>query len=244
MARQVLAALLALLVTFPAWGESNVVGNIVSSQSATVRGTSLTPGSTIFAGDSIHVGPQGSAWITLAGGGQVRVGENSLVSLDKMPEKIQMTVHRGIASFRTAEKSPVEALLGDATVRSADGLPAVGVISVRDPQSAFIAAEKGTLLITTEHDSNSVTLREGDGAEVTLVLQQDTDQEKEKKKKKGGAATAGSAPSGGSLTAGKAAIIGAIVAGVAVGIAIGLLNQEPSNTVNNNCNAVSPFRCP
>ncbi len=242
-ARQVLAVLLALLLALPAWGEPNVVGNVVSSRSASVRGASLTPGSTILSGDTIDVGPQGRAWITLARGAQVYVSENSLVSLAKTPDEIQLTVHRGGASFRTAEKSPVEALLGDATVRSADGLPAVGIINVRDSQSGVIAAEKGTLLITTEHDSKSVTLREGEGAEVTLVPQQDTDQEKEKKKKKRGAAAAGTVP-GGSLTAGKAVIIAAIVGGATVGIAVWLLNREPSNTVQSNCNAVSPFRCP
>ena len=76
-ARQVLALLLVLLLAFPAWGDPNIVGSVASSQSATVRGTNLTPGSTIFSGDTIEVGAHGSAWITLPGGAQVQVAENS-----------------------------------------------------------------------------------------------------------------------------------------------------------------------
>ncbi len=172
-ARQALALLLVLLLAFPAWGDPNVVGSVASSEAATVRGTNLTPGSTIFSGDTIEVGAWGSAWITLTGGAQVQVAENSQVRLMKTTASIQLTVDRGGASFRTLEKSPVEARLGDATIRSADGLPAVGLINVRNAQSAVIAAEKGTLVVTTAHDFKTVTLREGEGAEVILAPESD-----------------------------------------------------------------------
>ncbi len=239
MGRQALALLLVLLLAFPAWGDPVVVGNVASSQSATVRGTTLAPGSTIFSGDTVEVGTRGSAWITLTGGAQVKVGENSQVRLAKTTDSIQLIIDRGGALFRTAEKSPVEALLGDATIRSADSLPAVGIIIVHDAQSAVIAAQKGMLLISTAHDSKNVTLREGERAEVTLVPQQDTDQDKNKKKK-GGAAV----PAGSSLTAGKAVLIAAILGGVTTAIARLLSDQETKHTTTDNCNAVSPFRCP
>ncbi len=240
MCRQALALLLVLPLAFPAWGDPVVVGNVASSQSATVRGTTLAPGSTIFSGDTVEVGTSGSAWITLTGGAQVKVGENSQVRLAKTTDSIQLIIDRGGALFRTAEKSPVEALLGDATIRSADGLPAVGIIIVRDAQSAVIAAQKGMLLISTAHDSKDVTLREGERAEVTLVPQQDTDQDKNKKKKKKG----GVAVPAGSLTAGKAVLIAAILGGLTTAIARLLSDQETKHTTTDNCNAVSPFRCP
>ncbi len=234
-ARQALALLLGLLLAFPVWGDPNIVGSVASSHSAMVRGTNLTPGSTIFSGDTIEVAARGSAWITLSGGAQVQVAENSQVRLTKETESIQLTVDRGGASFRSLEKSPVEARLGDATIRSANGLPAVGVVHVRSAQSAIIAAEKGALVIATAHDSKSVTLREGEGAEVILVEQNDQGKEK---KDKGGAVPAGSTKSR------RRVAIVFILAGATTGIGALVGRRDPGHTTPENCNAVSPFRCP
>lgn len=236
MCRQALTLLLASVLASPAWGDPNVVGNVSTSKAATVRGTTLRPGSTIFSGDTIEVGPQGGARITLTGGGQVQVAANSQVRLTKLTDRIQLIIDRGTASFRTVEQSPVEALLGDATIRSANGFPAVGIVSVRNAQSAMIAAQKGTLLVSTAHDSGSVTLREGEGAEVTLVPE--TDEDKDKRKKKGGAVPAGS------LTAGMIVKVAAILAIATTAIGFILGHYDPSHTTMQNCNAVSPFRCP
>ncbi len=229
--RQALAVILVLLIAFPAWGDLSVVGNVAGSQSATVRGASLTPGSTIFSGDTIEVGPHGSARIALTDGAQVQLAEQSQVRLAKSADKVQLTIDRGLASFRTAEKSGLEALLGDATIRSANAMPTVGIISVRSPQSAIIAAQKGALLISTAHDAKSLTLREGEAAEVKLVPEQDKD------KRKGAAA----APAG-SWTAGKVVILAVILAGTVTGIGVLLGQSEVQLSQTEKQNAVSPFR--
>ncbi len=169
LTKQALAVILLLLLAVPAWANPIVVGSVSRSQAATVRGTDLTPGHTIFSDDIIVVGTHGSAWIALTGGAQVQLGENSQVRLSKTTDNVQLTIDRGLASFRTAEKSGLEASLADATIRSANGMPAVGIVSVRSPQSAIIAAQKGALLISTAHDGKSLTLREGEGVEVMLV---------------------------------------------------------------------------
>ncbi len=231
--RQLLAFLLVLMLAFPAWTSPNIVGNVSSSESATVRGTNLTPGSTILSGDAIDVGARGSAQILLVGGAQLRMLEDSQVRVTRTTDVIQVSVQRGVASFRTAENSSVEALLADATIRSADRLPAVGIISVRSPQSAMIAAEKGTLLITTTHDSKSVTLHEGDAAEVTLVP------ERAKDKDKGG----GAVPAG-ATSAARVVLIAIIVGGAITAAALLLGRGETQLTTLQKCNSVSPFRCP
>jgi hypothetical protein len=233
--RQLLAVLLVLMLAFPAWASPNIVGNVSSSESATVRGTNLTPGSTILSGDAIEVGARGSAQILLVGGAQLRMLEDSQVRVTRTTDVIQVSVQRGVASFRTAENSSVEALLADATIRSADRLPAVGIISVRSPQSAMIAAEKGTLLITTAHDSKSVTLHEGDAAEVTLVPEKAKDRDKDK----GG----GAVPAGASSAA-RVVLIAIIVGGAITAAALLLGRGGTQLTTQQKCNSVSPFRCP
>lgn len=232
MCKQALTLLLTSVLAFPAWGNPNVVGNISTSKATAVRGATLTPGSTIYSDDPIEVGPQGSAWITLTGGAQVQVEENSLVRLTKLTDRTQLIVDRGTASFRTVEQSPVEALLGDATIRSANSWPAVGIVSVRNAQSAMIAAQKGTLLITTAHDSGSVTLHEGEAAEVTLVPE--TDEETKKK---------GPIPAGSSNVR-RMALIAVMLVGLTTTAGFIAGHFDPSHTVTQNCNAVSPFRCP
>jgi hypothetical protein len=169
LTKQLLAVVLVLLLAFPAWPNPIVVGSVSRSRAATVRDTKLTPGHTIFSDDTIVVGTHGSAWIALTGGAQVQLGENSQARLTKTTDKIQLTIDRGFASFRTAENSEFEALLADATIRSANGLPAVGIISARNPQSTIVAVKKGALLVSTAHDSKMLTLQEGQGVEVALA---------------------------------------------------------------------------
>jgi len=169
LTRQALAVILLQLLAVPGWGGPSVVGNVASSRSATVRGTRLTPGSTVFSGDVIEVGPQGSARIALTEGAQVQVAEKSQVRLTKSADRVQLTIDRGLALFRTAEKSGVEVLLGDATIRPANDMSTVGILSVRSPRLAVIAAKRGALVVSTARDSKSVTLEEGQGMDVMLI---------------------------------------------------------------------------
>jgi hypothetical protein len=230
VATRAMAVVVIMLLAFPAFGDVNVVGNVTGSQSATVRGTGLVPGSTIFDGDTIEVGARGSARIAFAGGSQVQVSENSQVRLGRSGGKIQLTIDRGAAAFRTGQDSPVEALLADATIRAANGQPAIGIIHVRSPQSAIIAADKGKLEILTAHDSGTLTLREGEAAEFRLSSPESRDP--------GGPPVAGT----NSWTVGKVVVVSVILAGAVTAIALALANSEP--TQNNPCLEVSPFRCP
>ena len=230
IARQALAIMLVLLLAFPLWGEPSVVGNVASSQAATVRGTTLTPGSTIYDGDTIEVGAHGNASIALTGGAQVQLEENSLARLMKTSDKVVVAVGRGRTSFRTDEKSPVEALVADATVRSVNGQPAVGIVYVRSSESVIIGAEKGSLLISTTHDAKTLTLREGEGVEVMMAPAKDRDR-------------AGGAVPAGAWTAGKVVILAVILGGAVTAIGILLGRSEKQQSTKSKCDEISPFRC-
>ena len=239
VARNGLAVLLASLLAFPVYGDPSAVGSFTGGQSASIRGVSLSPGATVFSGDAIEVATGGSARIALDGGSQVQVGQESQIRLEKTSNRVQLFIDRGIASFRTGGDSGVEALLADATIRSADGAPAVGIVQIRSPQAAVIAAQKGALVISIAHDGKNVVLREGDGAEVTLAQDtQQTEQQKNKKKPAGAAVPAGS------MSTGKVVLIAAIIGGVATAIAVLLAHSETQQSVKDKCNAVSPFKCP
>ena len=225
--RRLLAGLLVLLLVFPAWANPTVVGSVVRSQAASVQGVRLATGSTLYSGDTIHVDAGGAARIALPDGALIQLTENSLVQLAKYEATTQLLVDRGSLAFRSTEKSPVEALLGDATIRSADDNLAVGIIQMRGPDAAVIMAVKGRLSVRLAHDGSSTTIREGEGMEVRLVA--DTAE-----------AQSGPAPAGRSRRR-RVILLAVILAGVATAIPLVLANQEPEL---NNCNAVSPFRCP
>jgi len=225
--RKLLACLLVLLLAFPAWANPTVVGSVVRSQAASVQGVRLATGSTLYSGDTIHVDAGGAARIALPDGALIQLTENSLVQLARNDATTQLIVDRGSLAFRSTEKSPVEALLGDATIRSADDNLAVGIIQMRGPDAAVIMAEKGRLSIQLAHDGSLTTLREGEGMEVRLVA--DTAE-----------AQSGPAPAGRSRRR-RVILLAIILTGAMTAIALLLANQEPDL---NNCNAVSPFRCP
>jgi len=226
-ARHFLASVLILALAVPGWSTASIVGTAAASQSATVRGSALLPGSTIFSGDTIQVGTNGTVSIAVTGGAQVRVGPRSQVRLSKDKEKTRLEIGSGSASFRVAPDVSFEAQLADATIRSTGEGPAVGVVLVADLNRALIAAEKGTLLVRTAHDARSVTLKEGEGVEVSLAPDpQGTNRV--------------DAPM---LSGRRIAILAVVTIGIVAAIAIwrgttGQLTDEQKR------NAVSPFRFP
>ena len=222
--RKTLAGLLVLLLAFPAWANPTVVGTVVRSEFANVQGARLTPGSTLFSSDTIHVDSGGAARIALPDGGLLQLAEDSQVQLAKSGADTQVIIERGGVAFRSTDKAPVEAVLGDATIRPADAGPTVGIVQMRGSDTALIVAEKGRLNLRLASDGSLRTIREGEGVEVRLLAETASPQ---------------AAPAG--HGARRVLILAFILAGVTTAIAALLANQEP---VTNNCNAVSPFRCP
>ncbi len=168
--RKGLAVLLGILLAVPVWATSVVVGTVENSNGALVRGTSLVPGTTVYSDDKIEVGAHGAALIALVGGAQVQLRENSEVRIlqSSNSRSMQVMVNRGLARFRSTPQAPVEAALADAIIRSASGSGA-GYINVVSSNAAFIGAEKGALVVTTEHDGNSLTVPEGSAVSVRLA---------------------------------------------------------------------------
>jgi hypothetical protein len=91
-----------LLLAVSVGAKPTPIGTVTSCTAATIHGTSLVPGSTIFSGDAIDVGPGGSAWIAAPGGAQVRVFENSAVSFTSNENSIEVIVTRGVARTNSA----------------------------------------------------------------------------------------------------------------------------------------------
>jgi len=167
--RQSLSLSLTVLIALPLWASVGVIGTVQTSKLATLRGASLVAGTTVCEGDTIHVAPQGSAWVSLPGGGAVLIGQNSEISFQKTAQAAaEFEIESGQIKFRSSDASPVRAILGDASIESLKG-PAIGYITMYGQTSAIIGAEKGDILITLAHDGSTKTLHEGSAIAVRLV---------------------------------------------------------------------------
>jgi hypothetical protein len=227
--REFVAGLLVVLMAFPAWAgasENGIVGNVARSESTTLGGGALAPGSTILSGDTIDVNPTGAAWIALVGGSQIQIGEKSQVRLARSKAGVEFMLESGRAMFRSVEQAPVVAHLGDAMIQSAGG-PASGLIEVRGRNEVFIAAFKGSLAIRTLHDNASLTLREGEG--VTVPMAADPDPQGNRTR------------AAGYWSTGHILLL-ALGIGAAVGVTAGILATRGTSQ-SNPCLAVSPFTC-
>ena len=167
--RQSLSLSLSVLIASPLWASVGVIGTVQTSKLATLRGANLVAGTTVCDGDTIHVAPQGSAWVSLPGGGAVLIGQNSEISFQKTAQAAaEFEIEFGQVKFRSSDASSVHAILGDASIESLKG-PAIGYITMYGQTSAIIGAEKGDILITLAHDGSTKTLHEGSAIAVRLV---------------------------------------------------------------------------
>lgn len=165
--RKFLACLLAVFLVTPAWSSPAGIGVAATSQLARVNGTQLAPGTTLFSGDVVESGRNGTARLTFPGGGLALIGARSRVQVTGAQDDVALELLNGRASFRLVS-GKVEARLRDATIRAASE-NASGIVAWRSETSVVIAAEKGSLEVTAAATGKTVVLREGEGIEATLV---------------------------------------------------------------------------
>jgi hypothetical protein len=246
MARRGLALLLIALLAVPATASPSTgspavavpIGTISQSDATNVGGAGALPGTTVFSGDTIEVGPRGSAWILMNGGRHVRMSSDSRIRLVEPAggaNRIEMEIFSGAARFRSGEKAAVVARLADATVRAIGAKPTVGIISVLSSKRAIIGAETGELLVSTSHDNKSLTLREGEAVEVTLTTDQAPSQQEDQKPKRRSAAA---------LTRGQVAIIGGLIVATLAVVGIRKATDSADLTNQQKQDMVSPFKFP
>ncbi len=234
--------LIAALVTFmasPAWSAGEPVGSISSSANATVRETPLRQGSTVFSGDAISVGENGAARIALAGGAQAEVLGNSQVKLAKSGDTIQMILESGQASFQTSSgiAGAMEGLVAGVTVRPADGKGSSAILQVLNERHVMIAAQKGSLLLTTARDARIYTIPEGSAADLTAAPEGPQDRDRDR-----GAVPAGKSLPRVSPPSKHVIWIVAIVGGATLITAFLLARREPKQSKQDLQNEISPFK--
>ena len=125
-------------------------------------------------------------------------------------------------------KDAVETTCGDATIRPADPL-AVGLLHLESSDSAVLAAVKGKLTISTEHDAKSVDVPEGAVVRISLADDPQGNQ--------GGAAPAGRA----APAISKIALIAFLIGAAFLAAFLWIAAHEPTETSQQLASEISPY---
>lgn len=234
--RQCIAFALIVLLALPAWSDSNAVGSVVNGSSATLRNEPLASGSTVFSGDVVSVGNDGSAEIAVTGGARITVSKDGTIRLTRNQKFVDLSVERGTATFSGEPKDALEVVFGGATIRPLQGHrtqgETLGIIKIESPDSADIVAQKGSLQIVTGHSAGATTVEEGHGVRITPGSALPTGASD--------AAKPSNAAPPKNLTAIQKSVIITTLAGAAVA-AIVLSVEEPKRSDPELQNEVSPF---
>lgn len=221
LARKTILFLLIAAMALPGYGSPVAIGVVQGSTDSQVRGVNLVPGTTLYSGDVVEVGSGGSAQISFGGSSELILLQNSRAEVTQTAPKspVQIGMENGFAKFRSSNSSPIVAMLGDGTIRAANG-DAVGAIKITGSNSALISAEKGSLVVTSAGGATSTTVPEGMALNVTLAPD-----------------TAAGASANGSTSKRKKLVAGLLIIGAAAGIGAGLALNEGTNEPS-----LSPFQ--
>lgn len=145
-----------------------VAGVAGPSKAATVNGVELTQGSNILSGQIVEVSQDGETVILFGHNSLARISGDSAVRLFRCGGNTTLQLLHGQMAVRSAPQQPVEVEIGDATIRSATGQEATGVLSLKAPNTLNITAQKGIFSVATAHDQKSLLLHEGETTQATL----------------------------------------------------------------------------
>jgi hypothetical protein len=221
LARKGLLIWLVAMMAFPGYGNPVAIGVVQGSTDSQVRGANLIPGTTVYSGDIVEVGSGGSTQISFGGSSELVLLQNSRAQVLQAAAKspVQIDVEGGFARFRSSASALVVAMLGDATIRAANG-DAVGAVKITGSDAALISAEKGSLVVATTDNATSTTVPEGMALNVSLAPD-----------------TAAGASANGSTSKRKKLVAGLLIVAAAAGIGAGLALNEGTNEPS-----LSPFR--
>jgi hypothetical protein len=168
--RRLLAVLLSGMIIVPAsLAAPQSVAVAGPSQAATVRGAQLTQGANIFNGDIVEVAQGGDSVLLLGHDASVHLVGDSAVRIFQCGDRSVLQLLRGRVIFRSTPKHVVEVQLGDAVTHPDPSREVIGVVALSSPTTANIAAQKGSLTVTTAHQGKSQLVREGEMTEAKLT---------------------------------------------------------------------------
>lgn len=167
-ARSCLVAFLAFgLLNMPAMAAGEKpLGMVVTADHARLDNAKAAIGADVYSGDSV-VTDQGGSLRLKVGAGQLYLLSQSSATFEPRDNKIQARLDRGTMGFSSSTSGQLQIETPMGLVRSADGQPIFGQVSVISAGKVRISSFEGTLLL--ERDGRETTIAQGEVYDATLA---------------------------------------------------------------------------
>lgn len=145
------------------------IGSIQMQGSVFLNGTAGATGATVFTGDSLRTGPDGSALVNMPGRGSIVLAANSEVTFPAAGTGSHLAVlHSGKIAFRLLpEASETTAEFGKLVLRPVIGQGVEYEIEIAADGSAIVRCLNGALGIIEIEGTNSTFLSAGQSAKIS-----------------------------------------------------------------------------
>jgi hypothetical protein len=164
------AVLIATLVSIPAQGSPlRPSGTITQVQTTWLDRAIATVGTTVYPGDTLKTDETGS--VRLRGGlAQFYMMSDSEARMEDAANGLRATLVKGTAGFSSGSADTVELTALDVVIRSLNGQPAHGRVSIVGQNELVVTSFKGPFELTLDGDTRAVA----DGMSYRVELQEDT----------------------------------------------------------------------
>jgi len=143
--RLIVAILIAGLVEMPVLASPSAsLGTVVYAKEAQLDSVPAVGGATVFPGDKLETGQDGSARVR-AGSGQIYLLASSAATFSNQANGISAVLQRGTAGFSSSGEAAVELRIAEAILRPKTSEPTHGRVTVLSPKQLIVSSFHGPL---------------------------------------------------------------------------------------------------
>jgi hypothetical protein len=167
--RASLATLMTIgLTVAPVWAgpkTASSLGSIVTAENALVGGSSAEVGTTVFSGDRLSTGREGSVQIR-AGAARLLLQSASSAILNDSEGAPSAKLFGGTATFSTGNSRAFTLFASRAAIRAQSDGPTIGQVTYLNEKELLVVSKRGPLTITVDGETEVIT----DGSAYRVLL--------------------------------------------------------------------------
>ena len=161
------AVLIGTLINLPVQGSSlKPSGTITQAQTTWIDRSVATVGTTVYPGDTLRTEDSGSVRVR-AGLAQFYMMSASEARLESAATGLRASLLKGTAGFSSGPSDTVELNALDVVIRSLDGQPSHGRVSIVGQSQLVVTSFKGPFEISIDGDTH--TIADGTSYRVSIV---------------------------------------------------------------------------
>jgi hypothetical protein len=167
--RESFAALLSIgLLVSPSWAgpkTASSLGTIVTAEHARIGDSSAEVGTTIFSGDRLSTGSEGSLQIR-AGAARLLLQSGSTATLNESEGAPSAKLLLGTATFSTGNSRAFTLFASRAAIRAQSDGPTIGQVTYLNEKELLVVSKRGPLTITVDGETEMIA----DGGAYRVLL--------------------------------------------------------------------------